>query len=159
MEFQITTDKLDSLQADLGLLPVYQDGKPSRAMAGLSGSVRSRISQAMACGDIRGKPGETLLLTDTGRLGVKRLLLTGLGRKDKLDARAWRKAAAAAVASRRALGGRARGGPAGAGGSARLSTKPARRVSSPSNGITPHTATRPRARRRRMPGPRTRTAG
>ena len=97
MEFQITTDKLDSLQADLGLLPVYQDGKPSRAMAGLSGSVRSRISQAMACGDIRGKPGETLLLTDTGRLGVKRLLLTGLGRKDKLDARAWRKAAAAAV--------------------------------------------------------------
>ena len=97
MEFHITGDKLDSLQADLGLLPVHQDGKPSRAMAGLSRNVRSRISQAMACGDIRGKPGETLLLTDTGRLGVKRLLLTGLGRKDKLDARAWRKAAAAAA--------------------------------------------------------------
>ena len=98
MEFHITTDKPDSLQADLGLLPVYQDGKPSRAMAGLSRSVRARISRAMASGDIRGKPGETLLLTDTGRLGVKRLLLAGLGRKDKLDARAWRKAAAAAVA-------------------------------------------------------------
>ena len=97
MEFHITTDKPDSLQADLGIFPVYQDGKPSSPMSGLGRSVRSRISAAMASGDIRGKPGETLLLTDAGRLGVKRLLLAGLGRKDKLDARAWRTAAGAAV--------------------------------------------------------------
>ena len=97
MEFQITTDKLDSLQADLAILPVYQDGKPSTAVAGLSRSLRSRIDQAMASGDIQGKAGETLLLTETGRLGVKRLLLTGLGRKDKLNANAWNKALAAAV--------------------------------------------------------------
>ena len=97
MEFHITTDKLDSLQADLGILPVYQDGKPTTAAAGLSRGLRARIAQAMASGDIQGKPGETLLLTDTGRLGVKRLLLAGLGRKDKLDAKAWNKALAAAA--------------------------------------------------------------
>lgn len=97
MEFHITTDRLESLQADLGILPVYQDGKPSTAAAGLSRSVRSRIAQAMASGDIQGKPGETLLLTETGRLEVKRLLLAGLGHRDKLDAKAWNKALAAAV--------------------------------------------------------------
>ncbi len=97
MEFQITTKKLDSLQADLGILPVYQDGKPSAPVAAMSRSLRSRIDRAMACGDIRGKPGETLLLTDTGRLGVRQLLLAGLGSRDKLNAHVWRKAVGAAV--------------------------------------------------------------
>ncbi len=97
MDIQITTNHFDSLQADLGILPVYQNGKPSAAAAGLSRSLRSRIARAMASGDIRGKPGDTLLVTETGKLGVKRLLLAGLGRKDKLDARAWNKALAAAV--------------------------------------------------------------
>ncbi|WP_446830655.1 leucyl aminopeptidase [Candidatus Foliamicus sp.] len=97
MEFHITNDKLDSLQADLGILPVYQDGKPSRAAAGLGRSLQTRIAQAMASGDIQGKPGETLLLTETGRMGVKRLLLTGLGKKNKLDAKTWNKALSAAV--------------------------------------------------------------
>ena len=97
MEFHITTNKPDSLQADLGILPVHQDGKPTAAVAGLNRSLQARIAEAMASGDIQGKPGETLLLTDTGGFGVKRLLLTGLGRKDKLDAKAWNKALAAAA--------------------------------------------------------------
>ena len=97
MQIEITTQGLNSLQADLAIAPVYQDGKPAKATAGLSAGLRSQIKQAMASGDIRGKPGDTLLLTHTGRLGVRHLLLAGLGPKAKLDAAAWRKAMAAAV--------------------------------------------------------------
>ena len=97
MQFEITTEQLNSLQADLAIAPVYQGGKLSRATAGLSPGLRAQIRDAMASGDIRGKPGDTLLLTHTGRLGVRHLLLAGLGEKGKLDARAWRKASAAAV--------------------------------------------------------------
>ena len=97
MQFEITTQGLNSLQADLAIAPVYQDGKPAKATAGLTAGLRSQIKQAMACGDIRGKPGDTLLLTHTGRLGVRHLLLAGLGPKAKLDAAGWRKAMQAAV--------------------------------------------------------------
>lgn len=97
MQFEITTQPLNSLQADLAIVPVHQDGKPGRAAAGLSRSLRARISEALATGDIRGKPGDTLLLANAGRLGARHLLLAGLGPKGKLDATAWRKAAAAAI--------------------------------------------------------------
>ncbi len=97
MQFEITTEKLNSLQADLAIAPVYQDGTPAKATAGLSGGMRKQISDAMASGDIRGRPGDTLLLTHTGRLGVRHLLLAGLGNKDKLDATGWRKAVGAAA--------------------------------------------------------------
>ena len=97
MKFEITTQGLNSLQADLAIAPVYQDGKPSRAIAGLSKSLRNQIRDALASGDIRGKPGDTLLLTHTGRLGVRHLLLAGLGKKAGLDAAGWRKATEAAV--------------------------------------------------------------
>ena len=97
MQFEITTQKLNSLQADLAIAPIYQDGKPARATRELSASLRNQIKDAVASGDIRGKPGETLLLTHTGRLGVRHLLLAGLGPRDKLDAKGWRKAVEAAV--------------------------------------------------------------
>ena len=97
MQFEITTQNLNSVQADLAIAPVYSDGKPSRATAGLSAALRKQINDAMASGDIRGKPGDTLLLTHTGRLGVRHLLLAGLGEKKKLDAGGWRKAMTAAV--------------------------------------------------------------
>ena len=97
MQFEITTQKLNSVQADLAIAPVYQDGKPATATAGLSAGLRNLIGNAMASGDIRGKSGETLLLTHTGRLGVRHLLLAGLGNRDKLDAAGWRKAVEAAV--------------------------------------------------------------
>ena len=97
MQFEITTQGLNSLQADLAIAPVYQDGKPAKATAGLTAGLRSQIKQAMASGDIRGKPGDTLLLTHTGKLAVRHLLLAGLGPKAKLDAAAWRKAMQAAV--------------------------------------------------------------
>ncbi|MCY4477660.1 MAG: leucyl aminopeptidase [Gammaproteobacteria bacterium] len=97
MQFEITTEKLNSLQADLAIAPVYQDGAPAKATAGLSAGLRRQIGDALASGDVRGKPGDTLLLTHTGRLGVRHLLLAGLGAKDKLDAAGWRKAMEAAV--------------------------------------------------------------
>lgn len=97
MQFEITTQKLNSLQADLAIAPVYENGEPAKATAGLSAGLSQQIRDAMAAGDIRGKPGETLLLTHTGRLGVRHLLLAGLGARKKLDPAGWRKAVGAAV--------------------------------------------------------------
>ncbi len=97
MQFEITTDNLNSLQADLAIAPIYQDAEPSKGTAVLSASLRGQINDALASGDIQGKPGETLLVTHTGRLGIRHLLLAGLGPKDKLDAAGWRKAVEAAA--------------------------------------------------------------
>nr|MBA2669865.1 hypothetical protein [Gemmatimonadota bacterium] len=57
-----------------------------------------RISDVIARGDFRGKEGQTLLLyPQEGQIPAERILLVGLGKREKLDLERIRRAAATAT--------------------------------------------------------------
>jgi hypothetical protein len=73
---------LDALKCEAILAPFFSDEKP---LAGALGLVDWRmcgfLSSAMLRGEIRGEPGETVLVPLRPRLGVDKLFLFGLGRE------------------------------------------------------------------------------
>ena len=95
MQFTVTTASAADFSTALAIVPVYQDAALGAAAKALdkAGGV---ISRAFANGDIRGKSGDLLLLTDTGDLACERILLVGCGERGKFDRKAYRKALTAA---------------------------------------------------------------
>jgi leucyl aminopeptidase len=92
MRFEVTTKKANQHKTELAIVAVFADkqmGPPARSLDSAGGGL---ISQALADGDIAGKPGEQLLLTNTGELPCRRILLVGCGDKKAFDRKAFRKA-------------------------------------------------------------------
>lgn len=70
----------------------------SGTLAAVDQALGGQLSRRLQNGDFRGKRGEALLLfPEPGQIGAGRVLLVGLGKPEKVDAEALRRAAAAAV--------------------------------------------------------------
>ncbi|MCE7901887.1 MAG: leucyl aminopeptidase [Gammaproteobacteria bacterium PRO9] len=92
MQIQISNIAIDRQQADCAIVAVYGGGKLSAAAKALDAAAGGLISRAIGNHDIKDEAGELLLLTETGKLPARRILLVGLGNRDKLDRRTWTKA-------------------------------------------------------------------
>ena len=75
---------------------VFKDGKLTDAAQQLDELTDGCIAEALARGDITGDAGQTQLLYPPTGSGIDRIILTGLGAADKLDATSYRKAIVAA---------------------------------------------------------------
>ncbi len=95
MEFSVTTSKANEYQTPLAVVAVYQDGEAGTA-AKLLDKAAGAITNALKNGDISGKPGELLLLADTGN-ACDRVLLVGCGKRGELNRTSFRKAVSAAA--------------------------------------------------------------
>ncbi|CUS05132.2 putative cytosol aminopeptidase [Candidatus Promineifilum breve] len=78
--------------SDLAVLAAFEDAALPDAAAGL-----------LEPDDFRGRAGQTLLLYPRGAVAARRLLLVGLGKRDKVTAESVRRAAATAVRQAREL--------------------------------------------------------
>ena len=99
MLFQVKTGKPAKQRTDVAIVPVYEAGKlgiAARAIDSVSGGLISAVNNS---GDLQGKIGQTLLLTQTDELPFNRLLLVGCGPKDQFDSSAYRKALYAAFSA------------------------------------------------------------
>ncbi|MEX2572238.1 MAG: leucyl aminopeptidase [Gemmatimonadota bacterium] len=78
---------------------VFEGADPQDGPAGrLDERLRAQVSEIVARGDFKGKPGETLLVYPRdGSAPPERLLLVGAGKPEGLDAEVLRRAAATAV--------------------------------------------------------------
>ncbi|MBT8131037.1 MAG: leucyl aminopeptidase, partial [Gammaproteobacteria bacterium] len=97
MNFFATSASAARQRTDCAIVGIYQTKRLSPDAAALDKAGKKRISAAIAAGDISGKAGSSLLITDTTGLACKRILVVGLGKKNKFDESGLRRATAAAV--------------------------------------------------------------
>jgi len=99
MQFQVKTGSASQQRTACAIVPVYSGGELAPATRSLDKASGGLITRAIRNKDIKGEVGDLLLLTHTGGLPCQRILLVGLGAREKLDRRAFRKALRSGLAA------------------------------------------------------------
>jgi leucyl aminopeptidase len=99
MRFLVKTGPVRRQRADCIVLPVFSSGALPAPTADADRAARGLIRTLVRNGDFRGESGETLLLPRVQGLACPRVLLVGLGARDKYDRKACRKATRSAFAA------------------------------------------------------------
>jgi len=99
MDYSIETAPLEKLQCDCMIVGVYQDQQLTPSAAALNHSTQGLINKMVSRGDLSGKNGETVLINAVPGGPVERILLVGLGQKEALSTKNYRKALSVAVNS------------------------------------------------------------
>jgi leucyl aminopeptidase len=99
MEFEVWTKGLATLSVDCLVLGVFEEAELGSEARSIDAASGGRLKKLLARGDFAGRVGDTLLLTELPGITATHVLLTGLGPRNQLQRRGWRKAWAAAVAA------------------------------------------------------------
>jgi leucyl aminopeptidase len=97
MEFFVTASAASRERTDCAIVGVYDKGVLSSAAEEIDRRIGGRIARLVKSGDVRGKSGDLLLLTDLTRAPCARLLIVGLGGKATFRRKQYRKALAGAL--------------------------------------------------------------
>ena len=97
MHFDIWTTGIATVPVECLILGVFEEGELTEEARAVDAASGGRIGALLARGDLSGKIGETLLVTDLTGTKATRALLTGLGPKKNFARRAWRRALSAAL--------------------------------------------------------------
>jgi leucyl aminopeptidase len=97
MDYSIETAPLEKLQCDCIIVGVYQDQQLSPTAIALNNSTQGLINKIVSRGDLSGKNGETVLINAIPDSQIERILLVGLGKKEPLSGKNYRKALLAAI--------------------------------------------------------------
>ncbi|MGR8952986.1 MAG: leucyl aminopeptidase [Gammaproteobacteria bacterium] len=97
MDYFIESAPIEKLQCDCIVAGIYQEGQLTPAAAILDSLTAGLVKKIIGRGDLSGKNGETVLINALPEGGIERILLVGLGKKDALSAKIYRKALASAV--------------------------------------------------------------
>jgi leucyl aminopeptidase len=95
LEFSLGSGAADRADTPCAVVGVFEDG-PSPAAAALDAASGGVIAGLAASQDFVGKIGTTLVLHGLAGVAAPRVLLVGLGARDKFDARAFERACVAA---------------------------------------------------------------
>lgn len=103
MDYSIETLALDKQQTDCVIVGLYENQQLTPSALAIDELNQSIITQLIDRGDISGKNAETLLINYLPNSTTKRILLVGLGEKEKLTAKLFRKALSSAITALKAL--------------------------------------------------------
>jgi leucyl aminopeptidase len=92
MEFFVTTAAPARHRTECAIVGVFEKAELSTAAAQLDERCGGRIAKLAKRGDLRGKPGDVLLLVDVEGAPCERLLVIGLGAKTAFKRKQYRKA-------------------------------------------------------------------
>ncbi|MGH6609502.1 MAG: M17 family peptidase N-terminal domain-containing protein, partial [Burkholderiaceae bacterium] len=98
MDFFVTTASAPRQRTDCAIVGVYDKGVLSSAAEELDARLGGRIARLVKRGDIRGKAGDALLLTDTDGVACERVIVIGLGGRSAFKRKQYRKALTSALA-------------------------------------------------------------
>ncbi len=98
MRFQVKTGKPEKQSCKVAVVPVFESGTLGSTGKAIDKLCGKAISGVIKAGDISGKSGEMLLLTETGDMPAGRILLVGCGKEDEFDRLEYRKAVQASCA-------------------------------------------------------------
>ncbi len=96
MDYSIETLPLDKLESNCIILGVYEDGTLPLSTQTVNTQTQGVIDHIQQRGDVNGKTGQTLFINYIPNSPLQRILLTGLGKPDKLNAKSYKKALSAA---------------------------------------------------------------
>ncbi|PVX81334.1 leucyl aminopeptidase [Paraburkholderia unamae] len=82
--------------ADCLVIGLFDNQKPSTALADIDSAIAARLDRLWKAGDIDGKVGSTLWLHEVQGMGASRVLVVGLGKPEALDQRRYKEAVRAA---------------------------------------------------------------
>jgi leucyl aminopeptidase len=99
MEYFVSTSAPSRQRTECAIVGIYDKGVLSSAAEELDGRIGGRIAKLVKRGDVRGKTGEVLLLTELSGAPCERLLLIGLGARAGFKRKQYRKAVASAIAA------------------------------------------------------------
>ena len=105
MEFVVKNTKAAAAKTATLVLPVGEEGLLGATAQTVDQASGGAISAVLKRGDLKGKPGQTLLLHNLPNLKADRVLLVGTGKDDERDGRQWRKIAGAALGVLKGLAG------------------------------------------------------
>jgi len=98
MHFEVKSANVSELRSDITIVAVYEKSELSSAAKSLDKAIGGAISDVLKRGDIKGRPGDLLLLTHTAGANCDRILLAGCGKHKELNRQNYRKALQAAYA-------------------------------------------------------------
>ena len=97
MEFFVSTASASRQRTDCAIVGVYDKGVLSAAAEDLDARIGGRIAKLVKRGDLRGKTGDAILLSDLSGAPVERVLVLGLGNRGAFKRKQYRKALASAL--------------------------------------------------------------
>ena len=97
MDYQVKAESLATLATSCAVVGFYRKRKLTPSASVLDERMGGLLEKLLKRDDIEGKPGELLVVPNTSLEDIERVILVGLGKKEELDAGAYRKALAAAA--------------------------------------------------------------
>lgn len=105
LNFHVKVGAIQQEPSDLIVVNLFEDVRqPGGATGAVDQALGGQIGALTAAGDFRGRANETAILYPTGAIPARRVLLVGLGRRDKLNLDRVRQAAGTAARRARDLG-------------------------------------------------------
>ncbi len=104
MKVEVIHGTLSEVEAGAVLLPLFADEPLAGEAAALDAHLEGALSALLAGGDFHGKKNEVAVFYPQGKIAPRRLILAGLGKREKFSAEVARQAAGVAAKKARALG-------------------------------------------------------
>ena len=101
MRFEVKTGTATTQRTSCLILPVYSDGPLPQSTRSIDSATSGLISELLDTGDIKGNPGNTLLIKPPNALPSQRILLVGCGSKQEFDRKKYRRALQSAYSALR----------------------------------------------------------
>ncbi|MGA8277924.1 MAG: leucyl aminopeptidase [Rhodanobacteraceae bacterium] len=93
LKFSVNHDSPEIVDSPCIVVGVYEDSELTGAAARLDEHSGGTIKRLLESGDAKGKAGKTMLLFNLDGVAARRILLVGLGERDKFDAASFCRAA------------------------------------------------------------------
>lgn len=97
MDYRLANTPLETLETECLIVAVYENTRLSPAAQKLDSLTDGLIIKILQRGDIKGKVADTLLINYLAHPTIKRVLLVGFGKADKITPKTYRKALSASA--------------------------------------------------------------
>ena len=101
MDYFTTTSAASSRSAGCVIVGIYESGEPGAAAAEIDRSAKGALRSLIKSGDLSGRLGDARMLVSLPNVRARRVVVTGLGKREKFGVSEFRAALGAAMAALR----------------------------------------------------------